>query len=132
MTVIFSAYRNTGYYLLVGYLLHPCFLYLLTESYLYFDFFSIVGSEYGILHFVYGLYVYVVVDYCLVVLNNANEKYNVTSKSVDDDNIRLDYRSWRGNGGIAIFWKKSIDHAMTVMPDGNNRIQVCSVDLNKK
>jgi hypothetical protein len=52
---------------LVGYLLHPCFLYLLTESYLYFDFFSIVGSEYGILHFVYGLYVYVVVDYCLVV-----------------------------------------------------------------
>ena len=66
------------------------------------------------------------------ILNNANEKYNVTSKSVDDDNIRLDYRSWRGNGGIAIFWKKSIDHAMTVMPDGNNRIQVVTMNSSHK
>jgi exonuclease III len=35
-------------------------------------------------------------------------------------------------GELQYFGKKSIDHAMTVMPDGNNRIQVVTMNSSHK
>jgi hypothetical protein len=47
---------------------------------------------------------------------------------VDDDDIKLNYKSLRGNGGIAVFWKKTIDNAVKIKSDGGSRIQVITIN----
>jgi hypothetical protein len=48
-----------------------------------------------------------------LVVVNMHKDFNVSAKAVDDDDIKLNYKSLRGNGGIAVFWKKTIDNAVT-------------------
>ena len=44
-----------------------------------------------------------------------HKDFNVSAKAVDDDDaIKLNYKSLRGNGGIAVFWKKTIDNAVKI------------------
>ena len=47
---------------------------------------------------------------------------------MDDDDIKLNYKSLRGNGGIAVFWKKTIDNAVKIKSDGGSRIQVITIN----
>jgi hypothetical protein len=47
---------------------------------------------------------------------------------VDADEIKLKYKSLRGNGGIAVFWKKTIDNAVKIKSDGDSRIQVITIN----
>jgi hypothetical protein len=50
------------------------------------------------------------------------------SKAVDDDDIKLNYKSLRGNGGTAVFWKKTIDNTDKIKSDGGSRIQVITIN----
>ena len=52
------------------------------------------------------------------MLENMYKDFNVSAKAVDDDDIKLNYKSLRGNGGIAVFWKKPIDNAVKIKSDG--------------
>ena len=58
-----------------------------------------------------------------------HKDFNVSAKAVDDDDaIKLNYKSLRGNGGIAVFWKKTIDNAVKIKSDGGSRIQVITIN----
>jgi hypothetical protein len=37
------------------------------------------------------------------MLENMHKDFNVSAKAVDDDEIKLNYKFLRGNGGIAVF-----------------------------
>jgi hypothetical protein len=37
------------------------------------------------------------------MLENMHKDFNVSAKAVDADEIKLKYKSLRGNGGIAVF-----------------------------
>ena len=50
------------------------------------------------------------------------------STGIFDDDIKLNYKSLRGNGGIAVFWKKTIDNAVKIKSDGGSRIQVITIN----
>jgi hypothetical protein len=43
-----------------------------------------------------------------------HKDFNVSAKAVDDDDIKLNYKSLRGNGGIAVFWKKTIASTLRI------------------
>jgi hypothetical protein len=62
------------------------------------------------------------------ILENMHKDFNVSAKAVDDDDIKLNYKSLRGNGGIAVFWKKTIDNAVKIKSDGGSRIQVITIN----
>jgi hypothetical protein len=63
------------------------------------------------------------------MLENMHKDFNVSAKAVDDDDaIKLNYKSLRGNGGIAVFWKKTIDNAVKIKSDGGSRIQVITIN----
>jgi hypothetical protein len=47
---------------------------------------------------------------------------------VGEDYPELSMVARRGNGGLAIFWKKEIDDKIKVMEEGNSRIQVIQID----
>ena len=47
---------------------------------------------------------------------------------MDDNDIKLNYKSLRGNDGIAVFWKKTIDNAVKIKSDGGSRIQVITIN----
>ena len=62
------------------------------------------------------------------ILENMHKDFNVSAKAVDDDDIKLNYKSLRGNGGIAVFWKKTIDNAVKIKSDWGSRIQVITIN----
>ena len=57
------------------------------------------------------------------ILNEVSENICFTGKSVDLNNSIQPTQLPRGYGGVAILWDKSIDKLITVIPDGNERIQ---------
>ena len=46
-----------------------------------------------------------------------------TGKAVDTGDPILPVQMTRGYGGVALMWKRTIDHLVRVLPDGGNRIQ---------
>ena len=52
-------------------------------------------------------------------------------KGVDFYNPLSPIQLPRGYGGVAILWKSSIDHLVTVLPDGNQRMQCIEVASNE-
>jgi exonuclease III len=62
------------------------------------------------------------------MLENMHKDFNVSAKAVDDDDIKLNYKSLRRNGGIVVFWKKTIDNAVKIKYDGGSRIQVITIN----
>jgi exonuclease III len=62
------------------------------------------------------------------MLENMHKDFNVSAKAVDDDDIKLNYKSLRGNGGIVVFWKKTIDNAVKIKSDGGSRLQVITIN----
>ena len=47
---------------------------------------------------------------------------------MDDDDIKLNYKSLRGNGGTVVFWKKTINNAVKIKYDGGSRTQVITIN----
>ncbi len=61
-------------------------------------------------------------------LQDIDKSFNYAAKSVDDDNMISPFQKPRGYGGVAMFWKKSLDNNITTMPDGSDRV-IC-LELN--
>jgi exosortase/archaeosortase len=58
-------------------------------------------------------------------LDNISDTHIVTAKSVDEGkDDRINFMKIRGYGGVAIYWRKDINHAIQVQQDGNNIITV--------
>ncbi|MEW8545272.1 MAG: hypothetical protein AB2693_17245 [Candidatus Thiodiazotropha sp.] len=66
-------------------------------------------------------------DCQLEKLNTVSEYFNGCGKAVDTGNPILPVQMPRGYGGTAVLWRKSIDHLVTALPDGCNRIQCIEV-----
>lgn len=66
-------------------------------------------------------------DCQLHVLNEISELCVGKGKAVDTGDLILPVQMPRGYGGTAIVWKKQIDHLITPISDGGNRIQCVEV-----
>ncbi|MCG7868271.1 MAG: reverse transcriptase family protein, partial [Candidatus Thiodiazotropha taylori] len=55
------------------------------------------------------------------------ENFNGCGKAVDTGNPILPIQMPRGYGGTAVMWTKDIDHLITKLPDGGNRIQCIEI-----
>ena len=62
------------------------------------------------------------------IISDLHKDFSSSIKSVDDEDPLLDYKSQRGYGGTAIFWRKELTSAVNIMPDGNTRIQVLTIN----
>ena len=56
-------------------------------------------------------------------LGEVSELCSGCGKAVDTGDPILPVQMPRGYGGTGILWKKTIDHLVTALPDGGNRIQ---------
>ena len=54
-----------------------------------------------------------------------------TGKAVDTGDPILPVQMPRGYGGVAILWKKTVDHLVKGIPDGSNRIQCIEVQAQQ-
>ena len=52
-------------------------------------------------------------------------------KAVDSTDPIMPVQMPRGYGGVGILWKKDIDHLVTIVPDGGNRIQCITIRAEK-
>ena len=53
-------------------------------------------------------------------LDNISDTHIVMAKSVDEGkDDRINFMNIRGYGGVAIYWRKDINHAIQVKQDGN-------------
>ena len=57
----------------------------------------------------------------------SSKHHKFTIKCYDDNNPLPPTHRPRGRAGIAIIWKSSIDPAVTILPDGSNRLQVIQI-----
>ncbi|MEW8548177.1 MAG: endonuclease/exonuclease/phosphatase family protein, partial [Candidatus Thiodiazotropha sp.] len=60
-------------------------------------------------------------------LNEISDAYMGQCKAVDTDDPILTTQMPRGYGGTAVLWKKQINHLVTALQDGGNRIQCVEV-----
>ena len=70
-------------------------------------------------------------DCQLARLNTVCPKYIGCDKAVDTGSPILPVQMPRGYGGVGILWKDSIDHLVTKILDGGNRIQCIEVKAQK-
>ena len=64
-------------------------------------------------------------------LKEFHENYSGVGKAVDSDDPILPVQMPRGYGGVGILWKKDIDHLISVIPDGGNRLQSVTVKADQ-
>lgn len=64
----------------------------------------------------------------LYLLNEINETFQVSGKSVDFYNPISPAQIPRGYGGTAIFWRKSLDHLVTDLDSGKEHIKCLEVN----
>ena len=64
-------------------------------------------------------------------MNGIQEDFNGAGKAVDSYDLIPPVQMSRGYGGIGILWKKHIDHFVTELPDGGNRIQCVFIRAQK-
>ena len=64
-------------------------------------------------------------------LKEFHENYSGVGKAVDSDDPILPVQMPRGYGGVGILWKKDIDHLISVIPDGGNRLQCVTVKADQ-
>ena len=62
---------------------------------------------------------------------NISSTHETQAKSVDDYTEKENFIHGRGYGGVAIFWRKDIDHAIKSHDDGNERINVITVNMKE-
>ena len=62
------------------------------------------------------------------LINISNE---TQAKSVDDYTKKENFIHGRGYGGVAIFWRKDINHVIKSDDDGNGRINVITVNMKE-
>ena len=65
------------------------------------------------------------------MLKGIHEDFNGAGKGVDSGDPITPVQMPRGYGGIGILWKKDIDHLVTELPDGSNRIKCVSIQTQK-
>lgn len=70
-------------------------------------------------------------DCQLASLKEIQESFTGIGKAVDSTDPILPVQMPRGYGGVAILWKKNIDHLVSVLPDGGNRIQCVTIRAEK-
>ena len=71
-------------------------------------------------------------NYQLNSLMEISDTVKGAGKAVDDDNPIPPVQKPRGYGGVAVLWKKEIDNEVTILKDGNTRIQCISIKTNDK
>ena len=71
-------------------------------------------------------------DCQLTTLKEINECYVGTGKAVDPTDPIMPVHMPRGYGDIGIFWKKDIDHLVTVALGGSNHIQGVTIRAEKQ
>ena len=52
-----------------------------------------------------------------------HEDFNGAGKALDSSDLITPVQMPRGYGGIGLLWKKDVDHLVTELLDGGNRIQ---------
>ncbi|VDI59355.1 Hypothetical predicted protein [Mytilus galloprovincialis] len=65
-------------------------------------------------------------------LNDFSSFHNVEAKSVDDRADTEIFIKNRGYGGVAVFWRNDLDHAIKFMPDGNERTTVLLFNIKER
>jgi len=66
----------------------------------------------------------------LTSLEEIHEDFTGCGKSVDNTDPLLPSHLPRGYGGVCILWRKTIDHLVTPLEIGNNRVQ--AIELQNK
>ena len=55
------------------------------------------------------------------IISDINSDINFVAKGVDINDPLLPVSLPRGYGGVAILWKKTIDHLVRTLPDGSEK-----------
>jgi len=66
------------------------------------------------------------------ISNKINKDYEANAKSVDDNNPLHEYKSIRGCGGVATFWRKIKANSIRITQDGNHNISVITISSKPK
>ena len=66
------------------------------------------------------------------ILMNISKNHEYRAKCVDEETETESIICGRGYGGVATFWRKSIDHAIKYYNDGNERINVITVNIKEQ
>ncbi|MES9884980.1 MAG: reverse transcriptase family protein [Sedimenticola sp.] len=61
-------------------------------------------------------------------LESVHPQFTGVGKAVDTGDPILPVQMPRGYGGVGVLWKKDIEHLVTVIPEGGNRIQCIEVN----
>ena len=61
-------------------------------------------------------------------LYDIDKNFTLAAKSVDDSDTISPFQKPRGYGGVAVFWRKSLDRYIKPLPDGSDRL-IC-IELN--
>ena len=61
-------------------------------------------------------------------LYDIDKNFTFAAKSVDDNDTISPFQKPRGYGGVAVFWRKSLDRYIKLLPDGSDRL-IC-IELN--
>ncbi|MCG8048994.1 MAG: hypothetical protein N0E48_25895, partial [Candidatus Thiodiazotropha endolucinida] len=67
----------------------------------------------------------------LDLLDEIDENYSVSGKAVDQYDPIPPVQIPRGFGGVAIFWKKDLDHLVNDLDHGNHRIKCIELSTEK-
>jgi exonuclease III len=63
---------------------------------------------------------------------NISINHEYRAKCVDEETETESIICGRGYGGVATFWRKSMDHAIKYYNDGNERINVITVNIKEQ
>ena len=55
-------------------------------------------------------------------LYDIDKNFTLAAKSVDDNDTISPFQKPRGYGGVAVFWRKSLDRYIKPLPDGSDRL----------
>ena len=64
-------------------------------------------------------------------ISTVSDRYIGCGKAVDTGNPILPVQMPRGYGGVAVLWRKELDHLVVKLPDGGNRIQCIALHGKK-
>jgi exonuclease III len=66
------------------------------------------------------------------IISDINSDINFVAKGVDINDPLLLVSLPRGYGGVAIVWKKNIDHLVRTLSDGSEKIQCIELESAKR
>jgi hypothetical protein len=63
------------------------------------------------------------------MLEDIHPDFKVSSRCVDDNDMLTPLHKPRGYGGVALFWNVNIHRYVSVVPEGNSRVQAILLDI---